>query len=71
MRAALFLWIKCFFAALSAKDMAFCIFSKVLDFLAVLTASSRFFLINKFTATFFFDDLKALLAVLVVGMLLV
>ena len=69
--AALFLWITCFFAALSTKDIAFCIFSCDFPFLASLRATSRFFLTAELTDSFFFDDLRALLAVFVTGMLLV
>lgn len=60
-----------FLAARSANEIAANIFSFDLDFLAALWAFSSFARIRLFTANFFLDDLSALLAVLVTGMLLV
>lgn len=67
--AALFLWIKLFLAARSAKETALIISLFFLLFLAALMAISRFERMLALTLAFFFDDLKALFAVLVTGMI--
>lgn len=65
--AALFLGIMFFFAARSVREIAFTILFLDLFLLAILIAlsrSTRIFLLN---SAFLFDDLSALLAVLVTG----
>jgi len=65
--AALFLWIKPFLAARSAKETALAISFFFLSFLAALIAISRFARMLVLTLAFFFDALNALFAVLVTG----
>lgn len=67
--AALFLWITWFFSARSAREMATTISFSFLLFFALRTAISRFEMIFLFTDSFLLEPLKALLAVLVTGML--
>lgn len=66
-RLALFLWIIVLLAALSAKEIAVVILSLVGFFFAKRTAASRREAISLLTAAFFFELLRALLAVFVTG----
>lgn len=56
-------------AARSARDIASRIFSELFDLLANLITASRAVRVAVFAAFFLRDDLKALLAVLVTGIL--
>jgi len=77
--AALFLWIRCFFAARSAREIALIIASfdffrpeadrPLDDFLAIRRATSRFVRIFRLTWAFLLELLKARFAVLVTGIL--
>ena len=64
---ALFLWMAFFLAARSVREIAFFIFSGLLDFFACLMAISRDDNVKELTRSFFFELLKALLAVFVTG----
>ena len=66
--AALFLWITLFLAARSASEIAAVIFSAVLLFLATRVATSSFPRIILFIDSLFLEPLRALLAVVVTGM---
>ncbi len=66
---ALFLWIACFFVALSAIEEALEISLMLLDFLATRTAISRAEIIFLLISSFLLDPFKALLAVLVTGII--
>lgn len=68
--AALFLWIAFFFAALSTSEMAFTISLAFFLFFANRTAISILDIMWVFTAFFLFEDLSALFAVLVTGIIL-
>lgn len=67
--AALFLWITLFLAARSTRDIVFKTASFVLVLLAVRIAISTPLIMSLLTTSFLFEDLKALLAVLVTGIL--
>lgn len=64
---ALFLWITCFFAALSTREIAFAISFFALDFLARRMAISSPETILLLTWAFLLELPKALLAVFVTG----
>lgn len=67
MRAALFLWITFFLAALSAREIALRISLEALVFLARRTAKSKLERVLEFILAFLRELFKALLAVLVTG----
>jgi len=66
-RLALFLWMRLVLAALSAKDIALTILSWVGFFFAKRTAAARREVISLLTTVFFFELLRARLAVFVTG----
>jgi hypothetical protein len=66
--AALFLWMIFFLAARSAREMASLTFS-LEPSLANLIATSSLVLISLLVSSFLFEDLNALLAVLVTGII--
>jgi len=69
-RLALFLWMTILLAALSAKDIALTILSFVGLFFAKRTAASKREATSLLTTVFFFELLRARLAVFVTGIAL-
>lgn len=69
-RLALFLWMTIFLAALSAKDIALTILSFVGLLFAKRIAAARCEATSLLTTIFFFELLRALLAVFVTGIAL-